>query len=446
MLPHLDLALLIQTVGYVGLFAIIFAESGTIIAFFLPGASLLFTAGFLASQGYLNIFILVPLLGIAAFLGDNVGYWFGKHVGPRIFTREDSRFFHKKHIDRTREFYARYGSKTILIARFIPFVRTFAPILAGVGSMHYPTFIFYNIIGALLWACGITTLGYTLGSVLPGASKYLELIVLTIIAITLMPAVFEFLRARRKTLPKVVMFDLDNTLTDAKQNIEPSMAARLATLSQLVPVVVMSGQMWSRFQEQLLAHLPSSMNTKNLYLMPNNAADCYRFENGWEKAYSNTFSESEKQTIMNALEEVLNRTQLLAHEPQWGERIEDRGSQIALSALGQQAPLAEKKAWDPDRKKREILWKELSPRLPDFKVQIAGITTIDITRKGIDKALGVRWIAEHLHHTPKDMLYVGDALFEGGNDAVVIPTGIQTRQVASPEETARIIDGLISRV
>lgn len=197
MIPHLDLAALIETVGYIGLFGIIFAESGTIVGFFLPGASLLFTAGFLASQGYLNIFILVPLLGVAAVLGDNVGYWFGSHFGPRIFNREDSFFFHKKHVDRTREFYARYGTKTILIARFVPFVRTFAPILAGVGNMHYPSFLFYNILGALLWACGITTLGYTLGSVIPSAADYLELIVLGIIAATLTPAVYEYWKSRK---------------------------------------------------------------------------------------------------------------------------------------------------------------------------------------------------------------------------------------------------------
>lgn len=197
MIPHLDLAALIETVGYIGLFGIIFAESGTIVGFFLPGASLLFTAGFLASQGYLNIFILVPLLGVAAVLGDNVGYWFGSHFGPRIFNREDSLFFHKKHVDRTREFYARYGTKTILIARFVPFVRTFAPILAGVGNMHYPSFLFYNILGALLWACGITTLGYTLGSVIPSAADYLELIVLGIIAATLTPAAYEYWKSRK---------------------------------------------------------------------------------------------------------------------------------------------------------------------------------------------------------------------------------------------------------
>ncbi len=207
MIPYLDLASLIETVGYIGLFGIIFAESGTIVGFFLPGASLLFTAGFLASQGYLNIFILVPLLWVAAVLGDNVGYWFGAHFGPRIFNREDSLFFHTKHVDRTRDFYARYGSKTVLIARFIPFVRTFAPILAGVGSMHYPTFLFYNFLGALLWACGITILGYTLGSVIPGAADYLEFIILGIIAVTLMPVVFEFfrehLRSRRERAQKM---------------------------------------------------------------------------------------------------------------------------------------------------------------------------------------------------------------------------------------------------
>lgn len=197
MLP-IDLAALIETIGYAGLFGIIFAESGTIVGFFLPGASLLFTAGLLASQGYLDIRILIPLLGTAAVLGDNIGYWFGAKVGPRIFTRDDSFFFRTSHIEKTKDYFNRYGSRTILLARFVPFVRTFAPILAGVGRMDYRTFLLYNILGALLWACGITLLGYTLGATVPGVEKYLELIILGIILATLTPIFWEAARARMR--------------------------------------------------------------------------------------------------------------------------------------------------------------------------------------------------------------------------------------------------------
>src|SRR3989338_1165858 len=137
---NFDLASLVKTAGYLGLFGIIFAESGLFIGFFLPGDSLLFTAGFLASQGYLNIWLLVPLCFAAAVLGDNFGYAFGRRVGPKIFRKEESLLFHKHHLERARTFYERHGKKTIILARFVPFARTFAPILAGIGEMHYRTF------------------------------------------------------------------------------------------------------------------------------------------------------------------------------------------------------------------------------------------------------------------------------------------------------------------
>lgn len=446
----IDLAALIETIGYAGLFAIIFAESGTIVGFFLPGASLLFTAGLLSSQGYLNIWYLAPLLGLAAILGDNVGYWFGAKVGPRLFTREDSFFFHKKHIDRTREFFEKYGSKTILIARFVPFVRTFAPILAGVGSMHYGTFVLYNVIGALAWASGITILGFTVGSTVPGAEKYLEVIILALITVTLIPLARELWRERAAkralTRPlKAIMFDKDNTITDAKQPLERDVARLLSLLTRRMPVGIMSGQMWKTFHEQVVENLAPDTNLANLYLMPNNSAECYAFEQGaWRRVYDHSFSQEEKTAITAALEAALEETGMLANEPAWGERIEDRGSQIALSALGQEAPLEPKKAWDPDRKKRKVLVDILVPRLPDCTIQIGGVTTIDITRRGIDKAVGVDWLAKHLGIAPEEMLYVGDALFPGGNDTAVIPTGIRTRQVLNHKETAGVIETILA--
>lgn len=170
---HFDLPELIRTVGYLGIWAIVFAESGLLVGFFLPGDSLLFTAGFLASQGYLNIWILVIGCFIAAVVGDSVGYTFGHRYGRKLFTKEESLFFNPKHLIRAEDFYHKHGKKTIIIARFVPIVRTFAPIVAGMGKMEYRTFLSYNIIGALLWAVGVTLLGYYLGKAVPDIDKYL---------------------------------------------------------------------------------------------------------------------------------------------------------------------------------------------------------------------------------------------------------------------------------
>lgn len=183
---------LIQAVGYFGVTAIVYAESGLFFGFFLPGDSLLFTAGFLASQGYLNIGLLMALTFVAAVLGDSTGYWFGKKVGPKIFTREDSFFFRKSHIEKSKAYFEKHGKKTLILARFIPIVRTFAPILAGVGEMDYKTFISYNVIGGALWTIGITAAGYFLGRLIPDVDKYLLPIILVIIVVSLLPAIKHF--------------------------------------------------------------------------------------------------------------------------------------------------------------------------------------------------------------------------------------------------------------
>ncbi len=189
-----DLESIIKAVGYFGLFGIIFAESGLLIGFFLPGDSLLFTAGFLASQGYLDITLLATLTFIAAVSGDSVGYWFGKKVGHRIFKKEDSFFFHKDHIRKAQHYYEQHGGKTIILARFIPVVRTFAPIIAGVGHMNYRTFLLYNITGGLIWAVGLTVLGYFLGSTIPHVDRYLLPIIALIIIVSFIPPVIGILK------------------------------------------------------------------------------------------------------------------------------------------------------------------------------------------------------------------------------------------------------------
>lgn len=193
----LDLITLIRSVGYAGIFAIVFAESGVFLGLFLPGDSLLFTAGFLAAQGYLDIWFLITGCFLAAVLGDNFGYAFGRRVGPRVFRREDSLLFHRAHLDRAQRFYERHGGKTLILARFLPVIRTFAPILAGVGRMPYRVFFFYNVVGAALWAIGLTALGYWLGSAIPNVDRYLLPIVLAIVIISALPGAIQFLREYR---------------------------------------------------------------------------------------------------------------------------------------------------------------------------------------------------------------------------------------------------------
>lgn len=187
----------IKAAGYLGLFGVVFAESGLLIGFFLPGDSLLFTAGFLASQGYLDIKLLIALLFIAAVAGDSVGYAFGKKVGPKIFKREDSLLFNKQHLKKANDFFLKHGGKTLILARFMPVVRTFAPILAGVGVMRYRTFLMYNIVGAFLWAVGLLILGYFLGRVVPNVDQYLLPIIALIIFISIAPSVIHVLRSRQ---------------------------------------------------------------------------------------------------------------------------------------------------------------------------------------------------------------------------------------------------------
>lgn len=189
-----DLVTLIKTVGYVGLFGIVFSESGLFIGFFLPGDSLLFTSGFLASQGILSIWVLAPLLFIAAVTGDSVGYAFGKRVGPKIFKKEDSLFFHRDHLITAQKFFEKHGGKTIILARFMPIVRTFAPILAGVGRMNYGTFLLYNVVGGFLWSVGLLFLGYFLGKTIPHADRYLLPIVILIIVLSVSPSVYHVMK------------------------------------------------------------------------------------------------------------------------------------------------------------------------------------------------------------------------------------------------------------
>lgn len=195
----LDPESLIRTFGTIGILVIVFAESGLLIGFFLPGDSLLFTAGLLASQGLLNLPVLLVGTFVAAVVGDQVGYAFGNRVGPALFRRPDSRIFRQDYVERSREFFERHGARTIVIARFVPIVRTFAPILAGVGNMPYRTFVTFNVVGALLWAVGVTSLGFFLGETIPEIDRFLLPVIALIVILSILPAVIEILKARRRT-------------------------------------------------------------------------------------------------------------------------------------------------------------------------------------------------------------------------------------------------------
>ncbi len=188
---------LIEAFGTIGLFAIVFAESGLLAGFFLPGDSLLFTAGLLASQGVLNFPVIVTGCFVAAVAGDQVGYVIGRRYGPAVFKRPDSRFFHQKNVDRARLYFEQHGSKTIVLARFVPIVRTFTPVVAGVGHMDYRKFVTFNVIGGFLWAVGVTTLGYLLGESVPDIEKYLLPIVLVIGAVSFVPVILELFKMRK---------------------------------------------------------------------------------------------------------------------------------------------------------------------------------------------------------------------------------------------------------
>jgi membrane-associated protein len=195
----LDPDVLIETFGVLGLLAIVFIESGLLVGFFLPGDSLLFTAGLLSANGTLPpIWVLLVLVPIAAFLGDQTGYAIGRKGGPAVFNRPQSRFFHQENVDRASDFFAKYGPRTVIIARFVPIVRTFVPVMAGVSKMDYRTFVTYNAVGAVLWGLGVTLLGYLLGQV-AFVRDNIEPILIAIVAISLMPAAFELLRARRSS-------------------------------------------------------------------------------------------------------------------------------------------------------------------------------------------------------------------------------------------------------
>ena len=189
---------LIKTIGYLGVFAIVFAESGLLIGFFFPGDTLLFAAGILAHEHYFNIVLLILGASIAAIIGDSTGYWFGKKAGPAIFTRNDSLFFKKEYVEKAQAFFVKYGRKTIVLSRYVPVVRTFVPVIAGVGEMCYKTFFIYNVIGGIAWCASMSLVGYYLGAKIPNIDAYVLPLVVAVFVLSFIPVVLELLNRKKK--------------------------------------------------------------------------------------------------------------------------------------------------------------------------------------------------------------------------------------------------------
>lgn len=247
-------------------------------------------------------------------------------------------------------------------------------------------------------------------------------------------------------LPKVVAFDLDETLTESKAPLTSDMAELLKELLARTKVAIASGGKFGIFMTQVFGNLPEDTRFENLYSLPNAGSSMYRYENGtWVAVYEELIPENEAHEVMAIMDKVARESGTIDYSvPSFGERIEYRGSSVTLSALGQTAPIPEKKAWDPTMEKRIKLRELMAAALPSYEVKRGGTTSIDVTRPGVNKAYGLRKLSEYLNIPISDMFYIGDALFPGGNDEVVKETGIETKQVANPEETAQVIKALLA--
>ena len=244
-------------------------------------------------------------------------------------------------------------------------------------------------------------------------------------------------------MKSLIVFDLDGTLAPSKSAIDGEMSGLLGALLQVVKVAVISGGDWSQFQTQLIANLPQGAPLQNLSMLPTNGTRFYRYDGSWEKLYSEDLSDAQKQKIIAALNAAVAASGFAAAKT-WGETIEDRESQITYSALGQQAPLDEKSKWDTDFAKRQKIKALLDVSLPDFSVRLGGTTSVDVTLPGIDKAYGIGKLRDVLGIPIAQMLYVGDALFPGGNDYPVRGTGATCIQVRDPNESKRVIEAIVA--
>ena len=244
-------------------------------------------------------------------------------------------------------------------------------------------------------------------------------------------------------MKSLIVFDLDGTLAESKSPLDKEMARLLHRLLAVARVAIISGGAWPQFEKQVLPNLAGDDRLRNLSLLPTCGTKFFQRESRWTQLYSEDFTASEKKEIIAALNQALDKSGFRP-DKHWGEIIEDRGGQITLSALGQEAPLGEKKSWDPNFEKRKKIKAILEPLIPDFSVQLGGSTSIDITRPGVDKAYGIGKLKEILDVPVADMIFVGDALFPGGNDYPAKQAGALSIEVRDPHETKRVIEAVIA--
>jgi hypothetical protein len=242
---------------------------------------------------------------------------------------------------------------------------------------------------------------------------------------------------------KLIVYDLDGTLAESKSSLDAEMSALLHTLLGVVKVAVISGGDWPQFEAQLLSHLPHDERLANLSLLPTCGTKFYQYAGDWKKLYEEDFTPDQREKILSSLKKALGAAGFNV-EKTWGEVIEDRGSQITYSALGQQAPLEAKDKWDPDFAKRKKIKALLDTYIPEFSVRMGGATSIDITKPGIDKAYGIRKLRDLLGISLKEMIYIGDALFVGGNDYPAEEAGVVSIPVRDPQETKRVTETIIA--
>jgi HAD superfamily hydrolase (TIGR01484 family) len=244
-------------------------------------------------------------------------------------------------------------------------------------------------------------------------------------------------------MKKLIIFDLDGTLAESKAALDKEMARLLVSLLKVAKVAIISGGDWPQFEKQVLSNLPEKGLLKNLSILPTCGTKYYQYKkSGWKKLYSEDFTADEEKEIIDKLNEAIDGSGVKPQKT-WGEQIEDRGSQITFSALGQLAPLDSKKKWDPKFAKRKKIKSKLDKSLTGFSVQMGGATSIDITKPGIDKAYGIHKLEHTLGIKIKQMIFIGDALFEGGNDHPARKTGVDCIQVRDPEETKRVVEGIV---
>jgi HAD superfamily hydrolase (TIGR01484 family) len=245
-------------------------------------------------------------------------------------------------------------------------------------------------------------------------------------------------------MKRLIVFDLDGTLAESKSSLDAEMSTLLHELLDIIKVAVISGGNWPQFEKQLLSNLPHDENLENLFLLPTCGTKFYKYVSGdWEKIYSEDFTDAEKKKIIGSLTKAIEETGF-KEKKVWGEVIEDRGSQITYSALGQQAPLEEKKKWDADFAKRKKIKAILNKIIPEFSVHLGGTTSIDVTKPGIDKAYGIKKLKDNLGIAIQDMIFIGDAIFPGGNDYPAKEAGALSIKVRDPNETKRVIEAIVA--